>query len=62
MTYVARTIAIHTGMGEAIMGVVFIGAFSSLSGITVSVSAAYAGHASMAVSNSLGGIAAQTLF
>jgi len=62
MTHVARNIASHTGMGEAVMGAVFIGASTSLSGIIASISAAYAGHAPMAVSNSLGGIAAQTLF
>jgi cation:H+ antiporter len=62
MTHVSRNIAIHTGMGEAVMGAVFIGASTSLSGIIASVSAAYAGHAPLAVSNSLGGIAAQTLF
>jgi len=62
MTHVARSIASRTGMGEAVMGAVFIGASTSLSGITASITAAYAGHAPMAVSNSLGGIAAQTLF
>jgi len=62
MTHVARSIASQTGMGEAVMGAVFIGASTSLSGITASITAAYAGHAPMAVSNSLGGIAAQTLF
>jgi cation:H+ antiporter len=40
----------------------FIGASTSLSGITMSVSAAAAGHAELAVSNALGGIAAQTSF
>jgi len=62
MTHVARTIAGHTGMGEAVMGAVFIGASTSLSGIIASITAAHAGHAPMAVSNSLGGIAVQTLF
>jgi len=62
MTHVARSIAAQTGMGEAVMGAVFIGASTSLSGITASITAAYAGHAELAVSNSLGGIAAQTLF
>jgi len=62
MTHVARAIASQTRMGEAVMGAVFIGASTSLSGITASITAAYAGHAPLAVSNSLGGIAAQTLF
>lgn len=62
MTHVARKLAADTGMGEAIMGAVFIGASTSLSGIIASVTAASYGHAEMAVSNALGGIAAQTFF
>jgi cation:H+ antiporter len=62
MTHVARRLAADTGMGEAIMGAVFIGASTSLSGIIASVTAASYGYAEMAVSNALGGIAAQTFF
>jgi len=62
MTHVARKLAADTGMGEALMGAVFIGASTSLSGIIASVTAASAGHAEFAVSNALGGIAAQTFF
>ena len=62
MTHVARLLARTTGLGEAVMGAVFIGASTSLSGIVASMSAAAAGHAELAVSNSLGGIAAQTMF
>lgn len=62
MTHVARKLAADTGMGEAIMGAVFIGASTSLSGITASITAASIGHAEMSVSNALGGIAAQTFF
>jgi cation:H+ antiporter len=62
MTYLARELAAETGLGEAFMGAVFIGATTSLSGMTASAAAAAAGSASLAVSNSLGGIAAQTLF
>lgn len=62
MTHVAGELARRTGMGEAIMGALFIGAATSLSGITASVTAAWSGYASLAVSNSLGGIAAQTAF
>ena len=62
MTHVARKLAADTGMGEALMGAVFIGASTSLSGIIASVTAASHGHAEMAVSNALGGIAAQTFF
>ena len=62
MTYIARELAQASGLGEAFTGAVFIGAATSLSGIIASVTAASQGHASLAVSNSLGGIAAQTLF
>ena len=62
MTKTARDLAHDTGLGEALMGALFIGASTSLSGITMSVSAASAGHAELAVSNGLGGIAAQTAF
>lgn len=62
MTHVARKLAAETGMGEAIMGAVFIGASTSLSGIIASITAASNGHAELAVSNALGGIAAQTFF
>lgn len=62
MTHVARRLARSTGMGEAVMGAVFIGASTSLSGISASLTAAANGHAQLAVSNSLGGIAAQTFF
>jgi cation:H+ antiporter len=62
MTHVARKLAADTGMGEAVMGAVFIGASTSLSGIIASVTAASNGHAEFAVSNALGGIAAQTFF
>jgi len=62
MTKTARDLAHKTGLGEALMGAVFIGASTSLSGITMSVSAASSGYAELAVSNGLGGIAAQTAF
>jgi len=62
MTKTARDLAHNTGLGEALMGALFIGASTSLSGITTSVSAAAAGYAKLAVSNGLGGIAAQTAF
>ena len=62
MTRTARDLAHQTGLGEALMGALFIGASTSLSGITTSVSAAMAGYAELAVSNGLGGIAAQTTF
>ena len=62
MTYLARDLAAATGLGQAFLGAVFIGATTSLSGIVASMTAASQGDASLAVSNSLGGIAAQTVF
>jgi len=62
MTKIARDLAQSTGMGEALMGALFIGASTSLSGITTSITAASSGYAELAVSNGLGGIAAQTAF
>lgn len=62
MTYLARDLALATRLGEAVVGAVLIGATTSLSGIIASATAAWHGQASLAVSNSLGGIAAQTLF
>lgn len=62
MTKTARDLAHSTGLGEALMGALFIGASTSLSGITTSISAASAGYAELAVSNGLGGIAVQTAF
>lgn len=62
MTHVARQLAIRTRMGEALMGTIFIGASTSLSGIMTSVTTASYGYAELSVSNALGGIAAQMLF
>jgi cation:H+ antiporter len=62
LSAVADRIADRTGLGEALVGSLLLGAATSLSGLTMSVSAAVNGLADLAVSNSLGGIAAQTLF
>ncbi len=62
MTQVARDLAHASGLGEAVMGALFIGAATSLSGITTSVVAAHSGYPGLAISNALGGIAAQTTF
>ena len=62
MTIRAEYLARVTGLGQALMGAVFIGASTSLSGLVASGSAAWAGHPSLAASNGLGGIAAQTVF
>ena len=62
MTRLADQIADRAGWGEALVGGVVLGAATSLSGLTVSVSAAWSGDASLAFSNGVGGIAAQTAF
>lgn len=62
MTTLADRLADRTGLGEAFVGALFLGAATSLPGITASVSAAAAGHPQMALANAIGGIAAQTAF
>ncbi|QRK04834.1 hypothetical protein JQX13_32035 [Archangium violaceum] len=64
-THMAKTadiLADRTGLGETLMGAVFIGASTSLSGITTSITAAASGAPTMAISNTIGGIAVQTAF
>ncbi len=58
----ADVLADRTGIGEALVGAVLLGACTSLPGITASVTAAYHGYAQLALSNAYGGIAAQTAF
>jgi cation:H+ antiporter len=62
LTTLADRLADRTGLGEAFMGAVFLGAVTSLPGITASVVAAIDGRPQMALSNAIGGIAAQTAF
>lgn len=62
MSQISDRLADSTGLGEAVMGAVFLGGSTSLSGIVASVTAAAGGHAELAVSNAIGGIAAQTAF
>ncbi|MEM9808558.1 MAG: sodium:calcium antiporter [Cyanobacteria bacterium P01_D01_bin.56] len=62
LTKVADRLADKTGWGEAIVGAVILGGSTSLPGIITSVSTAYQGYAELAVSNAVGGIAAQTAF
>lgn len=58
----AETLAIRTGLGQAMSGAILLGAATSISGITTSVSAAIDGHAELSMANAIGGIAAQTVF
>ena len=62
MTSLADRLADRTGIGEALMGGLVLGMSTSLSGVVVSVTSAVGGHASLAFSNGVGGIAAQTAF
>ncbi|WP_347331001.1 sodium:calcium antiporter [Marinimicrobium locisalis] len=59
---VVDQLADRTGIGEAAAGAVLLGASTSLGGSVLSVTAAWNGHAELAVSNALGGIAVQTFF
>ena len=59
---VVDDLADRTGMGEAVAGAVLLGATTSLPGLITSVVAAWDGQAGFAVSNAIGGIAAQTTF
>lgn len=62
MTGLADKIADRTQLGEAVIGGVLLGAATSLSGTIVSLTSALDGDASLAFSNGVGGIAAQTAF
>ena len=62
LTRYADKLADKTGLGEALVGAVFLGGVTSISGIVTSVVAAFNNHPELAVSNAIGGIAAQTVF
>ena len=62
ITRLVDRLADRTGLGEALAGAVLLGAATSLGGTIVSVTVATDGLASLAYSNSIGGIAAQTAF
>lgn len=62
MSAIADRLADQTGMGEALIGGLFLGGSTSLSGLVTSVTAAASNHPQLAISNALGGIAAQTVF
>lgn len=62
MTRRADRLADLTGLGEAIFGAVLLGGSTSLPGIMTSVTTAFEGYAELAISNAIGGIAAQTTF
>jgi cation:H+ antiporter len=62
LTRVADRLADTSGLGEAVFGAVLLGGATSLAGIVTSVASALADHPQLAVSNAVGGIAAQTAF
>jgi cation:H+ antiporter len=62
ITGLADRIADRTGLGEAVVGGIVLGAATSLSGTVVSVTAALQGAPQLAFANGIGGIAAQTAF
>lgn len=62
LAVIADALADRTGMGEAITGALFLGAATSLPGLVASLTAALANYPQLAVSNAVGGIAAQTAF
>jgi cation:H+ antiporter len=62
MAEVADRLADRTGVGEALFGGVLLGGSTSIPGIVASTTAAAQGHAELAFSNAIGGIAAQTFF
>lgn len=62
LTAQAEQLARATGLGQSLVGAILIGAITSLAGTVTSVTAAAGGHPELAVSNALGGIAAQTVF
>ncbi|WP_321396814.1 hypothetical protein [Emcibacter sp.] len=62
MAGVADRLADRTGIGEALFGGVLLGGSTSIPGIVASTTAAAQGHAELAFSNAVGGIAAQTFF
>lgn len=59
---VVDRLADRTGWGEALAGAVLLAGATSVAGLLASVTAASAGDASLAISNSVGGIAVQTAF
>ncbi|MFP4654616.1 MAG: sodium:calcium antiporter [Methanohalobium sp.] len=64
-TYLSRTadqFADITGLGEVLLGAMFLGATTSMAGIITSVTAAFQNYPELAISNAMGGIVAQTSF
>jgi cation:H+ antiporter len=58
----ADRLADLTGLGEAFVGAIFLGAATSIAGLVTSFTAAIENHPHLSISNAIGGIAAQTVF
>lgn len=58
----AEAIANRLDLGQVLVGAVLLGVVTSLPGLVLTVVAASSGDTELAVSNALGGVAAQTLF
>lgn len=61
-TRTVDVLADRTGIGEALAGAVLLGAATSLPGLITTITGAVEGEAGFALSNAIGGIAAQTSF
>ena len=61
-TKVVDELADRTGVGEALAGAVLLGAATSMPGLITTITGAAEGDAGFAISNAVGGIAAQTTF
>lgn len=59
---IAEAIANRLELGHVLVGAVLLGVVTSLPGLVLTVTAAARGETELAVSNALGGVAAQTLF
>lgn len=59
---VAEAISNRLDLGEVLVGAVLLGVVTSLPGLVLTITAAASGEAELAVSNAIGGVAAQTLF
>jgi cation:H+ antiporter len=62
MASLGDRLADRTGIGEAMTGTIFLGMSTSIPGLVASITAAIEGRPALALSNAIGGIAAQTAF
>jgi cation:H+ antiporter len=62
MTRTAAVLAERTGLGEAVKVAIFVAASTSLPEIATSVTAAFEGHADLALSNVICSVAGQSRF